>query len=326
VTVPTEAPTGARGGRPVLEPIATADGRFAVLAIDQRRSVVAALERHGLASSPADVTRFKLEVCQALAPGASAVLLDPDYGLGPALRAGVVPPGVGVLVTQETETPRELGGGRLSTRHPGRDAAFVARSGGQAAKLLVWLRPDRPRGPGEPDLVAETLALVRTAVADCRAAGLACVVEALGYPLPGEAPLGPEARAAVVVESARLLAGAGPDLLKLEYPGSPAGCRRVTDAVGLPWALLSAGVGFDEFHGNLRVAMDAGASGFIAGRAIWKEAMGLDGHERVAFLDGVARGRLDACVRAMEGRGRPFAEAARAAGARVPAAGGSERR
>jgi len=314
VTVPTPPSTNPPGTRPGLEALATAEGRFAVLAIDQRGSIVAGLGRPGRPGAPADVTRFKLEACRALAPGASAVLLDPDYGLAPALEAGVVPDGVGVLVTQETEAPRDVGGGRLSARHPERDAAFVARSGGQAAKFMVWLRPDRPRGAGEPDLVAETVAAVREVVADCAAAGLPSVVEALSYPLPGEAPLDPGAKAAVVLESARLLAATGPALLKLEYPGGPAACRRVTDTVGMPWAVLSAGVGFDEFLGNLRVAMDGGASGFIAGRAIWKDAMGLDGQERAAFLGDVARRRLDTCVRAMEGRGRSFAEAGRAMG------------
>jgi tagatose 1,6-diphosphate aldolase len=60
----------------------------------------------------------------------------------------------------------------------------------------------------------------------------------------------------------------------------------------VPWALLSAGVDHDAFVGQLRAALDGGASGFIAGRSIWKEAVGMGVPERRDFLGGEARRRL----------------------------------
>ena len=71
-----------------------------------------------------------------------------------------------------------------------------------------------------------------------------------------------------------LLQECGSKVLKLEYPGSADGCRRVTDALDVPWAVLSAGVDHDAFCAQLRDAMDGGADGFIAGRSLWKEAVG----------------------------------------------------
>ena len=56
----------------------------------------------------------------------------------------------------------------------------------------------------------------------------------------------------------------------------------------MPWTLLSAGVDLRGIVERVLVAMDAGASGYIAGRAFWGEAVALIGAERQAFLRDVA--------------------------------------
>jgi len=60
----------------------------------------------------------------------------------------------------------------------------------------------------------------------------------------------------------------------------------------VPWALLSAGVDHDTFVAQLREALAGGASGFIAGRSIWKECVVMDAGARRSFLAGDARRRL----------------------------------
>ena len=88
-----------------------------------------------------------------------------------------------------------------------------------------------------------------------------------------------------------------PSLLKLEYPGSPEACKRLASRLTVPWAVLSAGVSSDEFARVLRVSCDeGGASGFIAGRAIWKETVAMGHDERVAFLSETGRRRMDEYV------------------------------
>ena len=57
--------------------------------------------------------------------------------------------------------------------------------------------------------------------------------------------------------------------------------------------MLSAGVDHDAFCDQLRDSIDGGAEGFIAGRSLWKEAVGLPAPERRRFLDGVARRRFE---------------------------------
>ena len=79
-----------------------------------------------------------------------------------------------------------------------------------------------------------------------------------------------------------------------------------------PWAVLSAGVPFEQFSDVLKIAFDeGGASGFIAGRSIWREALPLKGMERQRFLDDVARTRLDDLVTVANDRARPWTDATR---------------
>jgi tagatose 1,6-diphosphate aldolase len=52
-------------------------------------------------------------------------------------------------------------------------------------------------------------------------------------------------------------------------------CRQVDQASGMPWVILSAGVEIEEFLVQVELATEAGASGFLCGRAIWKDAVKL---------------------------------------------------
>lgn len=94
---------------------------------------------------------------------------------------------------------------------------------------------------------------------------------------------------------------------------SPEGRRaRLASVLTRPWAVLSAGVPFAEFTEVLKIAFDeGGASGFIAGRSVWREVLPLSGAERQRFLETVARPRLDALVDVAAGRARPWHEARR---------------
>jgi tagatose 1,6-diphosphate aldolase len=144
--------------------------------------------------------------------------------------------------------------------------------------------------------------MVRAALEDCRRADLLCVMELMTYPLDDESPEEFAARKEdLVVEGAVLLEECGSQVLKLEYPGSAAACRRVTDALSVPWAVLSAGVDHEAFCDQLRDAMGGGAQGFIAGRSLWKEAVGMPSPERRYFLDGVARRRMEEMLAIVDG-------------------------
>jgi tagatose-1,6-bisphosphate aldolase len=75
--------------------------------------------------------------------------------------------------------------------------------------------------------------------------------------------------------------------------------------------VLSAGVPFDDFTKVLQIAFDeGGASGFIAGRSVWREALSLTGNERQRFLTDVARPRLERLVAVATERARPYTQLA----------------
>ena len=294
-----------------LASIADEDGVFSIVAMDQRntlRRMFAAADRPAELS---DLHAAKIDVARALTPLASGILLDPTIGVPAVLGAGALSPDCGLLVAAEPESRGAWNGEPRTSRDPQQHAGWVRDLGGSAVKFLVQLRPGRPAG--EPDLAAEVIDVVRAVVDDCRAVGIPSVIENLIYPLPDEQPWSAAERADLIVEAARMLAETGADLVKLEYPGSAQACRRLAGVVRGPWAVLSAGVPFEEFQGVLRIACEeGGASGFIAGRSIWKEAVGLEGPARNEFLETVARPRLATCIDTVAGRARPWTEAVNA--------------
>jgi len=260
-----------------------------VLAADQRTKLVEALQGAGLPSDMASMQAFKLDLVAAMAPLAPAMLLDPEIALPHVVDRGALPARTGVLVSLERSGSRRAPDGlRAAELLPCVGASGVRALGGTGAKLLLRLRADREGADGA------NAALLRSAVADCAAQHLLLVVEVLVYRLDDEPEERFTDRRPQLIREAALLAEAcGARYLKLEYPGSEAACREITDALSCPWALLSAGVDHETFVGQLRTALSAGASGFIAGRSIWKEAMTLTGDERRRFLETDARRRLE---------------------------------
>ncbi len=290
-----------------LSAISGPDGTLAIVAMDQRNTLKRMLTAEGMPTDEATLRGFKVDVSEALSPAANAVLLDPEYGVPAVREAGAMAPGCATLVAVEPAERDTWEGEPRARRDPQRTAAWVTEMGGDAVKLLVQLRPDRPHPAGTPDLVQELVDVVRAVVEDCAAAGVPSVVETLLYSLPGEEPLSVKRRGELIAESARVLTETNPDLLKLEYPGDAAGCRAVAEAVTVPWALLSAGMPFTQFLDAVATACDdGGACGFIAGRVYWKEAVALSGAARREFLTSTARARLEQSVKLLGEHAQPW--------------------
>lgn len=293
-----------------LDAIATEAGTFAVLAMDQRGTLKRMLAAVDLPdTTDEEIVAMKRDMIASLAGSASAFLIDPTFGIPAAEQVRDVP-SYGLLLAAEPGTRPTHDGEPTVTLDPAQDAAWVRDSGAHAMKFLAQVRADRPVGADGRDLTAEAHDALKLLIEDCAAQGVPSVVENLIYPLNGEAPLSPEARADAIIEAAVLIDGLKPSLLKLEYPGSPQACRRLAERLTVPWAVLSAGVSSDEFAQVLRVSCDeGGASGFIAGRAIWKETVAMDHAERVAFLSETGRRRMDEYTSIIDGRARPYREA-----------------
>jgi tagatose 1,6-diphosphate aldolase len=271
-----------------LDQLSTPGGQLGVVAADQRTKLVAAREAAGLSTDLPDLQAFKLDLVRALGPDAPAMLLDPEIALPRVVDEHALPGRTGLIVSLERSgAVRTPAGLRQVELLPDVGADGVRRLGGAAAKLLVRLRADRE------DTAGENARVIRAAAADCAARDLLLVVETLVYRLDDESEAAfAGRRAELILGGAGLAEECGAKFLKLEYPGGEPECAAITGGLRCPWALLSAGVDHDTFVRQLRVALAAGASGFIAGRSIWKESAAMDAEARRAFLAGEGRRRL----------------------------------
>jgi sulfofructosephosphate aldolase len=288
-----------------LAALARPSGVFTMLALDQRESLRTLLhEATGRGATDADLTAFKVDAARALTPIASAVLLDVAYGLGPAQAAAAIAPGCGLLVA--ADRLEQAPGGPVEDTDVD-DAVLDDEAIADVAdgyKLLVIWRPDR----GE----ARRRRIVERFVARCRELGRPSLVEGIVRPPGGAGPYRPEAHLEAVLDAARELVDAGPDLYKAEVPGQgrledgaiEEGSRRLSQAVGRPWVVLSNGVEPERFPTATLAAARGGASGFLAGRAIWTASLSTPDLRR--DLETGAASRLRTLADAVERVGRPW--------------------
>ena len=293
-----------------LSSISNSEGIFSIVAMDQRNTLKKMFTAVGVTATDEDMFTAKIAVASALSKAASGILLDPTWGVPAVNENDVLPTTCGLLVAAENPDRGNFNGEPRPTKMIGQDAAWVKSIGGQAVKVLVSMHPGRPMKAGEPDLTSETVELVRAIVADCKAQGIPSVIENLIYALPNAEPLTDDQKENLIVESAILLNATKPDLLKLEFPMSERGCKRLADSLTVPWAVLSAGVAFDQFKKVITISCDAGgASGFIAGRSIWKEAIGMNKADQEKFLNSTAIARLEELNATVVGRAVPWQKA-----------------
>jgi tagatose 1,6-diphosphate aldolase len=163
---------------------------------------------------------------------------------------------------------------------------------------------------------------VRAVLEDCHIYDLPLFLEPISYSLDAQFIKGTaefaRQRRRSVVESARRLGALQPDVLKVEFPLDARyeadetawreACAELNAAVSVPWVVLSANETFETFKRQLQIACEAGASGFIAGRSIWRDAVPLVGSAREAFLTTIARQRLSELVDIAQAYGRPWTE------------------
>lgn len=269
--------------------MADAAGLFRMTAVDQRPPITGPIAaKLGLPEAPwAEVAGFKALLVETLQAESSAMLLDPLYAIPGA--GDLLSPAKGLVVTLEAHDFRETPEGRLSAAIPDWSVAKIRRMGGDAVKVLAWYRPDAGAA-----VIRHQQDFVRRVGEDCARWDIPFVFELLVYPLPGDAGATRDyvemrgKRADDVLASVAEFAKPeyGVDLFKLESPVAaaevPEPGAEGSEAVqalfdelgrlaGRPWVMLSAGAGRDEFRRILAHAFRAGASGYLAGRAIWAE-------------------------------------------------------
>lgn len=287
---------------PTLDALARPSGTFLMVAMDQRESLRTMLAEHHPDTDDARMVRFKLAVARELGPVASGFLIDRHYAYEEIVRDRLLPDSTGLIlaadaldqppggIVEDTDVDTEV------------DAAAAKRNGVVALKLLVVWRDDPKR--------AHRVEVARRFVALARDHELLSVLEPVVR--------GPEGfdREAAIVEAASELGQVGCDLYKCEVPTHGAGTdeeivewsRRIDAVVPSPWVVLSQGVPPDRYPSAVAAACRGGASGMLAGRAVWTATLAADDPTELLREKSVPRLRELAAI--VDEHGRPWREKA----------------
>jgi len=263
-----------------LQRIASDDGYVLVCAVDHLAEFEELLGDVGDVPFPT-VVEAKRKVVTSIADVVSAVLLDPGFGIGHLVTSGALPARVGLIASIEEENYRFPNGPRGSIMRPAWTAAKAKAAGADLVKFLWFYRPDL-----DSDVASAQRQLLRDIHDDCLNASIPLVVEPIWYPVDGEAVNGEvwqSARVEGIISSAIEADGIGLEMLKIEFPGAvrtesergaaAAACARIDTSTSSPWVILSAGIGFEDFAVQLTIACRNGASGYMAGRSVWRDAV-----------------------------------------------------
>ncbi len=268
-------------------------GVIAALAIDQRGSLkkaLAALSNRQITVS--EIVEFKTLVAEVLTPYASAILLDPEYGLEAAAHRA---DRTGLLLAYEVTGYDTTSRGRLPSLYPTWSVARFTEAGADAVKVLIYYDPE-----DNTSINDVKHAFVERIGAECRAYAIPFFLEVVSYSdsIGDEKSLTfaqakPEKVRQLTREFSRPRYGV--DVLKLEIPinmrflkdpdhSGPFAYtreearqyfRNVAAEARVPFIFLSAGVSNALFLASLALANEAKVpyAGVLCGRATWQDGL-----------------------------------------------------
>jgi len=293
-----------------LKALSNDKGVIAAAAMDQRgslqKSIAAAKGVDQSAVSQQEMEEFKSAVVKVLTPHASAILLDPEFGL-PA--AQVRAKNAGLLLAYEKSGYDFTTEGRLPDLLPNVSVKRIVDWGGDAVKILLYYTPT-----DKPEINEVKHAFIERIGAECESNDIPFFLEFIAYDHTGQfdekslgfAKMKPELVIGSMKEFSKPQYKV--DVLKVEVPinavyteGSKAFkgekaydfkeamgyFRAASDVATKPFIYLSAGVDNDIFVEQLNMASEAGTdySGILCGRATWKQGIGVYGKQGVKALE-----------------------------------------
>ncbi|KGQ33094.1 aldolase [Gallibacterium anatis] len=256
-----------------LKDIARQSGGFAMLAIDQREALRLMFESKFQRPIPdQELTNFKVQAAKILSPYASAVLVDNQFSYKQVVAEQAISSSSSMIVAKDRFIP----GNGIPVDQVCIDdevnAEEVKKNGGKALKLLVLWREDEDK--------EQRMEMVKNFNDICHKSGLISIIE----PVVRPPRVGDKFdREAAIIAAAKELGDSGADLYKGEMPLCGKGdystllnaTKKLNEHINMPWVILSSGVLPTLFPRAVRIAMEAGASGFLAGRAVWSSIVGL---------------------------------------------------
>src|SRR5271154_7108074 len=291
-----------------LKAVSNSRDVIAAAAMDQRGSLKSAIAKEkGIdknAVTAQMLEEFKTSVARVLTPHASAILLDPEYGL-PATLARAK--NAGLLLAYENTGYDNTRPGRLPDLLDIWSVRRLVAAGADCIKILLYYTPFDP-----PHINDIKHAWVERIGSECSSVDVPFFLEFVGYEEGGDekgiafARKKPEIVTHSMMEFSKPQYGV--DVLKVEVPvnmafvaGSKA-CkgdaaytrdqakelfRRAAAAAKKPFIYLSAGVNNDVFAETLDLAAESGVefSGVLCGRATWKDAIPIYAKKGVQALE-----------------------------------------
>ena len=261
-----------------LQRISNPNGTLTMVATDQNSSMISMMKKAtGKEPTYAEVADAKVMLSRALAPHCSGLLVDGYYGYWSTVAANAVPAGTGILIrVEKSGADKNKAGAPMGEVEAGWGVAKIKRCGADAVKLLAQFEP------GEPESAEHNFEFTRRMYDECIQHDILFLLEPIHFAYNGEkddsaSKVGRKAQ--TVIDSAKFLSRYC-DVYKAEFPGTFGhetdaqlvdNLKRLNDACVKPWVLLSAGVDYDKYKKQVDMAMKAGASGILGGRAFWKE-------------------------------------------------------
>ena len=289
-----------------LKKVSNEKGVIAAAAMDQRGSLQKSLAKEkGSPVGDAMIEEFKTLVTEVLTPHASAILLDPEWGLPASKRRAK---NAGLLLAYEKTGYDANTPGRLGDLLDLWSVRRLKEVGADCIKILLYYTPFDPQ-----DVNDKKHAWVERLGDECRANDIPFFLEFVGYE-EGADEKGLEyakKKPQIVTESMREFSKDryGVDVLKVEVPvnmkfvegtksfgGQKAYSK--SEAVDLfhkaagvatkPFIYLSAGVSNHEFTETLELAAETGVklNGVLCGRATWKDGIAIYARQGAAAFRG----------------------------------------
>ncbi len=292
-----------------MNALSNKDGVIAAAAMDQRgslqKSLAAAKGVPVKEITDAMMEEFKVAVSRVLTPHASAILLDPLWGI-PAAK--VRAPNAGLLLAYEESGYDNAQPGRLPDLLPHFSAKRIKDLGADAVKILIYYTPF-----DDPKVNDIKHAFIERIGAECEGNDIPFFLEFVGYDPNGGDEKGFEfAKKKPDVVTGTMTEFSKPqykvDVLKVEVPinaeyvegssvykGQRAYTReealhyfrKAAQAATKPFIYLSAGVGNAQFIESLNMAAESGTdySGVLCGRATWKEGIPVYARQGIHALE-----------------------------------------
>jgi tagatose 1,6-diphosphate aldolase len=283
-----------------MKAVADSRGVIAAAAMDQRGSLKKSLAKEkGGDISDANMEEFKALVTEVLTKHASAILLDPEWGIGPSKKRAK---DAGLLLAYEKTGYDAQTPGRLPDLLDVWSVRRLKAAGADCIKILLYYAPNDPKAINE-----HKHAWVERIGDECVANDIPFFLELIGYEDGIDekgleyAKKKPGIVTASMVEFSKDCYNV--DVLKLEVPinmkfvggaksnasGQVAYTRdeaknlfnESSKAAGRPFIYLSAGVSNEEFTETLELAGESGVkySGVLCGRATWKDGIPVYGKQ-----------------------------------------------